>query len=56
MAENVKEAVLKANAQDLLLFRTIPAYYRSLPGDLANTLAEMDKAGATNAELGKKMA
>lgn len=55
MAENVKEAVLKANAQDLLLFRTIPAYYRSLPGDLANTLVEMDKAGATNAELGKKM-
>lgn len=31
MAENVKEAVLKANAQDLLLFRTIPAYYRSGP-------------------------
>ena len=55
MAANVKEAVLKANAKDLLLFRTIPAYYRSLPGALANKLVEMDKAGATNEELGKTM-
>lgn len=55
MAENVKQAVLKANAKDLLLFRTIPAYYRSLPGALANKLVEMDKAGATNEELGKTM-
>lgn len=55
MAANVKEAVLKANAKDLLLFRTIPAYYRSLPGALANKLVEMDKAGATNEELGKAM-
>ena len=55
MAANVKEAVLKANAKDLLLFRTIPAYYRSLPGALANKLVEMDRAGATNEELGKAM-
>ncbi len=55
MAQNVKEAVLKANARDLLLFRTIPAYYRSLPGALANELVAMDKGGATNEELGRKM-
>ena len=55
MAANVKEAVLKANAKDLLLFRTIPAYYRSLPGALASKLVEMDRAGATNEELGKAM-
>ena len=55
MADNVKNAVLKANACDLLLFRTIPDWYRSLPGDLANELVEMDKNGASNAELGKKM-
>lgn len=55
MAENVKQAVLAASARDLLLFRTMPAYYRSLPGDLANELVAMDKAGATNEELGKKM-
>ena len=55
MAQNVKEAILKADARDLLLFRTMPAYYRSLPGTLANELVAMDKAGATNEELGKKM-
>ncbi len=55
MAHRVKEALLKANARDLLLFRTIPAYYRSLPGRLANELVAMDKAGASNEELGKKM-
>ncbi|MBR1418716.1 MAG: nitronate monooxygenase [Synergistaceae bacterium] len=55
MAENVKEAARSANAQDLLLFRTIPAYYRSLTGKLANELVSMDKAGASNEELGKKM-
>ena len=55
MAENVKQAVLKANAKDLLLFRRMPAYYRSLPGALANKLVEMDKSGATNEELGKMM-
>lgn len=55
MAPNVKQAVLSANAKDLLLFRTIPAYYRSLPGKLANELVSMDKAGATNEELGRKM-
>ena len=55
MAANVKEAVLKANAKDLLLFRTIPAYYRSLPGEQANELVAMDKAGAANEELGRKM-
>ena len=55
MAENVKKAVLSANAFDLLLFRTMPAYYRSLPGELASELVAMDKAGASNEELGKKM-
>ena len=55
MADNVKQAVLSANALDLLLFRTIPAYYRSLSGKLANELVAMDKAGATNEELGRKM-
>ncbi|MBR3226601.1 MAG: nitronate monooxygenase [Atopobiaceae bacterium] len=55
MAKNVKDAVLAANAKDLLLFRTVPACYRSLPGKLACELVAMDKAGATNEELGRKM-
>ena len=55
MAENVKKVALSSNAFDLSLFRTIPAYYRSLPGALAEELVAMDKAGASNEELGKKM-
>ncbi|MBE6723634.1 MAG: nitronate monooxygenase [Ruminococcaceae bacterium] len=55
MAENVKQAVLSADAEDLYLFRTIPAYYRSLPGRLAEELLAMDRSGATNEEIGKKM-
>ena len=55
MAPNVKQAVLSSDALDLLLFRTIPAYYRSLPGALANELVAMDKAGASNDEPGRKM-
>ena len=55
MAENVKQAVLRSNAKDLRLFRTMPAYYRSLPGALAEKLVAMDRSGASNAELGKVM-
>jgi len=55
MAQNVKEALLGATARDLLLFRTMPDYYRSYPGDLARELVTMDKAGASNEELGRKM-
>ena len=55
MAPNVKEAVKKATARDLLTFRSLQAFYRSLPGALANELVRMDLAGATNEEIGKKM-
>ena len=47
MAPNVKEAVKKATARDLLTFRSLQAFYRSLPGALANELVRMDLAGAT---------
>lgn len=40
---------------DLLLFRTLPDYYRSLPGKLADKLVSMDKAGASNEELAQTM-
>jgi len=55
MAEGVKRAVLAADAKDLLLFRTVPAYYRSLPGALASKLCAMDRAGASNEEIGREM-
>ncbi|MCE1463500.1 NAD(P)H-dependent flavin oxidoreductase [Enterobacter roggenkampii] len=49
--QGVKEKIVAANGLDLLLFRTVPHYYRSLPGKLA----AMDKAGASNEALGKAM-
>ena len=52
---SVKEKIIAANGLDLLLFRTIPSYYRSLPGALANRLVQLDKEGASNEILGKKM-
>lgn len=53
VAQNIKEAVIKADANDLLLYRTIPAYYRSLPGELPNKLLEMSNAGASEEEIYK---
>lgn len=52
---SVKEKILAANGLDLLLYRTLPHYYRSLPGRLAETLVSMDKSGASREELGKAM-
>lgn len=46
-AENVKQMIVEATAEDLLLFRTLPAYYRSLPTELANQIVEMDEQGAS---------
>lgn len=51
----VKDKIIAANGLDLLLFRTVPHYYRSLPGKLAEKLASMDHAGASNEELGNAM-
>lgn len=44
---------VKMTAEDLLLYRTMPAYYRSLPGDLPNKLLEMSKSGATEEQIYK---
>ena len=42
-AENVKQYIVDSEAEDLILFRNLPAYYRSLPGKLARELKEMDE-------------
>ncbi|MDH2996998.1 diguanylate cyclase [Pasteurellaceae bacterium LFhippo2] len=55
MHADVKQQLVKANGLDLLLFRTMPDYYRSLPGKFAENLVKMDKSGASNEELGKAM-
>ncbi|MEW7312820.1 nitronate monooxygenase [Buttiauxella gaviniae] len=53
--QSVKDKIIEADGLDMMLFRTIPDYYRSLPGKLAEKLVQMDKAGASNEELGKTM-
>jgi enoyl-[acyl-carrier protein] reductase II len=53
--QSVKDKIIDSNGLDMLLFRTLPDYYRSLPGKLAEKLVQMDKAGASNEELGKTM-
>ncbi|MDD0824769.1 nitronate monooxygenase [Mannheimia sp. AT1] len=51
----VKEWITQATANDLLLFRTEPYYYRSLPTELAKKCFEMSENGATRAEIAKVM-
>jgi enoyl-[acyl-carrier protein] reductase II len=53
--KSVKDKIVDANGLDLLLYRTLPHYYRSLPGKLSKTLVSMDKAGSSNEELGNAM-
>lgn len=51
----VKDWIVKACANDLLLFRTIPYYYRSLPTELAKTYFEMSERGDSREEIAKVM-
>lgn len=51
MADNIKKLAIQADADDLLLYRTQPAYYRSLPGELPNQLAEMSATGASRSDI-----
>lgn len=53
--KSVKDKIIAANGLDLLLFRTLPNYYRSLPGKLTEKLVEMDKAGVNKEEIGIAM-
>lgn len=53
--QSVKDKIIDSDGLDMLLFRTMPDYYRSLPGKLAEKLVQMDKAGASNEVLGSTM-
>ena len=53
--QSVKDKIIQSDGLDMQLFRTQPAYYRSLPGKLTEKLVAMDKAGASNKEIGKVM-
>lgn len=51
----VKEWIVQSDANDLLLFRTEPYFYRSLPTQLAKQCYEMSENGASRAEIAKVM-
>lgn len=53
--QSVKDKIVAANGLDMLLFRTLPDYYRSLPGKLVEKLVQMDKAGASREEIAAAM-
>ncbi|RNI22596.1 NAD(P)H-dependent flavin oxidoreductase [Rufibacter latericius] len=54
-AENVKHLLVDHTASDLLLFRTNPAYYRSIPTPYSQELLAMDERGQTRNEIADKM-
>ncbi|MFC5631208.1 MULTISPECIES: NAD(P)H-dependent flavin oxidoreductase [Streptococcus] len=53
LAENIKQEAIKANASDLLFYRAVPVYYRSLPGELPNKLLQLSNEGASLEEIHK---
>ena len=50
-SQKVKDLIVQSTANDLLLFRTEPYYYRSLPTALAKKCFEMSENGATRADI-----
>jgi enoyl-[acyl-carrier protein] reductase II len=54
-AENVKQLLVEHTASDLLIFRTNPAYYRSIPTPYSRELLAMDERGQTRDEIANKM-
>lgn len=55
MAENVKQMLVDSTADDLHLFRTLPAFYRSIPTPHSAKLVAMSEAGASREEIAKVM-
>lgn len=51
MAENIKQQAVTTNADDMLTYRALPAFYRSIPGELPNHLMEMSQTSASNQEI-----
>lgn len=54
-SEKVKQWIVDSTANDLLLFRTEPYYYRSLPTELAKKCFELSENGASRAEIAQLM-
>lgn len=54
-ANNVKQLIVDHTASDLLIFKTNPAYYRSIPTPYSHELLAMDESGKTRDEIANKM-
>lgn len=51
MAENIKEQLVKLDAEDEVMFKAEPKYYRSIPGTLPAKLVKMSEEGKSNEEV-----
>ena len=54
-AKIVKDLIVKHNAHDLHIFRTTPAYYRSIPTPYSQQLVAMDEQGESREAIASKM-
>lgn len=51
IADNIKQMMLNADADDLIMFKYYIKFYRSLPGKLPNKLLKMDEEGKSRDEI-----
>lgn len=51
LADNIKQQAIAADATDSLFYRTNPAYYRSLPGELPDRLQKLSDNGKSRGEI-----
>lgn len=52
---DVKKLIVNSTAEDLILFRTLPAYYRTLPTENGKKLAELEAQGASRETMFEAM-
>lgn len=53
LAENIKQQAISSDADDLVMYRTLVKYYRTLPGELPEKLHQMDEAGESREAIFK---
>ena len=51
VADNIKQAAVRLHADDMMMYRVLPAFYRTMPGELPDKLVAMSKNGASEADI-----
>lgn len=51
VADNIKQAAVRLHADDMMMYRALPAFYRTMPGELPDKLVAMSKNGASEADI-----